>query len=251
MSTRHEAPSKFLGQILQTLQEIMNAIGQVIGGTVTRRGSIAPEILGQTELSVVTTFPSSFGVQFVVSQAADLWDNSLGGDSLEKLANLISVGSDQARLTTALKELKARSASKYTKLLTLLASNDTGMDLAWESTKPGKGKAVNVSPATAKAAIGIVGRITRELAEPQEMLAKFLSFSGPRMTFEIQDVEDGKVYSGQILPEVNIEEIQPQYMQDYIVTLVETIEISTIGEEKTKWSLSGILPAPPQAPRDV
>ncbi len=251
---RNEAPSRLLGQVLESLQDTVNAIGQTIGGKPTRRGTIAPEILNQTELSVVATFPGSFGVQLVVSQVSDMYDHSLGGDALEKLIALFALGSNRDALRVFLRELKTRSASKYRRFLQLLAQGETGLALEWASPKPGKLKSASVTPATAQAAMKVVAEITSEMAEPQEVLGKLTMINSRRMTFTLEDLEErNRRYSGKILPEARIEKIKPKVPNKYVATLIEIIEVSATGEENVKWLLSKLVPisAASEPPREI
>lgn len=241
---RTEAPSRLLGQVLEALQETVDAIGQAVIGQATRRGSIDPGIRSQTELSVINAFPGSFGLQMVVSYGVDLFGASLGGDALDKLTELFSIGNNPEQLKAVLRQLKARSAAKYRTLLERLAVAQTGMEFSWESIKPGRGRRVTLPFNVAQAAVEVVDQVTTEMAERKEVTGRLVMLNTDANTFRIHDEQNHKRYTGKIGPDLDIREMRPQIEEVYVATLLEIVEVASVtGDEKSKWQLAELRPA--------
>lgn len=77
-----EAPSRSLGLVLTTFQELTAALAQAVRGEATARGRIPPDILSASELRVVDTFAASFGVELAAAQIGDLFGGSVASDAL-------------------------------------------------------------------------------------------------------------------------------------------------------------------------
>jgi len=65
-----------LGNILSTLQETLNAIGQSIIGNPTERGTLPTDVRRKAELQVVGLSAGSFQIELASTNYVDLFNES-------------------------------------------------------------------------------------------------------------------------------------------------------------------------------
>lgn len=235
---RMEAPIADLGVILQSLQHLLNAIGQVKAGRPTILGKIPKQVITQTELAVIGTFAGSFGVEIVASTQADLFGDSLIGNAIEELLKLVNIGSNAEELRNCLLKLKSRSASRYRDFLQSLVDARTELNLDWGSPKQNRGDSAELSLFTAKAIIEIINQIQAETPEEYEVTGELIGANKRTKTYEIRDIDTNTKYSGRILDEAMSDVETATLGQIYIAVIREVLErLPITGEEKVKYEL--------------
>lgn len=235
---RTEAPVANLGMILQSLQYLMNAIGQVKTAHKTVLGRIPKKVIEQTQLSVAGTFAGSFGVELVASSQADFFGDSLAGEAINEFIQLVNIGSKAEELRECLLKLQSRSASRYRDLLQSLIDSGTGLRLDWGSPKPNRGGSAELSLFTAKAIITIINQIQSEDPEEYKITGELVGANKRTKTYEIRDLGTNTKYSGQILDEAMPDVAIATLGQIYVAVIREVLEILPItGEEKVKYEL--------------
>jgi len=235
---RTEAPVANLGMILQSLQYLINAIGQGKTGQRTTLGRIPKKVIEQTQLSVAGTFAGSFGVELVASSQADLFGDSLAGDAIEEFIQLVNIGSKAEELRECLLKLQSRSASRYRDLLQSLIDSGTGIRLNWGSPKPNRSGFAELSLFAAKAIISIINQIQSEAPEEYEITGELVGANKRTKTYEIRDLNTNTKYSGRILDEAMPDVAIATLGQIYVAVIREVVEILPMtGEEKVKHQL--------------
>lgn len=235
---RTEAPVANLGMILQSLQYLINAIGQIKTGQKTSLGRIPKKVIDQTELAVAGTFAGSFGVELVASSQADLFGDSLAGEAIDEFIQLVNIGSKAEELRKCLFNLQSRSASRYRDLLQSLINSGTGLRLDWGSPKPDRGGSAELSLFTAKAIITIINQIQAETPEEYEITGELVGANKRTKSYEIRDIDTNTKYSGRILDEAMPDVAIATLGQIYVAVIREIVEIIPItGEEKVKYEL--------------
>lgn len=155
-----EAPVKPLGNFLNSLQNLLESIGQALKDLYTERGRIPLTIVASDEMRVIGIGPGSFEIELASAKLPNLFGESEIDAALTEFINLINSGSNAEELKTRLKELKPRVAKDYYDLLSTIGNNMKGADIRWAAPKDGVSGNGNISSFTAKAAMGII-----ELAE--------------------------------------------------------------------------------------
>ncbi|MGB5961237.1 MAG: DUF6575 domain-containing protein [Coleofasciculaceae cyanobacterium] len=235
---RTEAPAADLGIILQSLQYLLNAIGQVRTGNAKLLGKIPKRVIEQTELAVAGTFASSFGVELVASSQADLFGDSLAGAAIEEFLALIKIGSKAQELRECLLKLQSRSASRYRDFLQSLVKARTGVRLNWGSPQPNRGGYAELSLVIVKDIIAIINQIEAEAPEEYQVTGQLIGANIRTKNYEIRELETDIKYSGQILDEA-LPDVETATLNQIYVTVIRAIvEILPItGEEKVKYQL--------------
>jgi hypothetical protein len=223
---------------LQSLQYLINAIGQGKTGQRTTLGRIPKKVIEQTQLSVAGTFAGSFGVELVASSQADLFGDSLAGDAIEEFIQLVNIGSKAEELRECLLKLQSRSASRYRDLLQSLIDSGTGIRLNWGSPKPNRSGFAELSLFAAKAIISIINQIQSEAPEEYEITGELVGANKRTKTYEIRDLNTNTKYSGRILDEAMPDVAIATLGQIYVAVIREVVEILPMtGEEKVKHQL--------------
>ncbi|TBR57312.1 hypothetical protein B4U84_14925 [Westiellopsis prolifica IICB1] len=117
-----EAPVGELGLILYSLQETIDAIGQIKLGK-SESHIIQPEVKQKTQVVLSGVYSGSFGMRLegIVYEEDSLGlGESLLGQCLKEFINLINIGSNADELPAKLNVLKRKTAFKYTEFLKAL-----------------------------------------------------------------------------------------------------------------------------------
>ncbi|MCO4854904.1 hypothetical protein MKD49_00235 [Herbaspirillum sp. WGmk3] len=240
----HEIPSRKLGAILTSTQELIDALGQSSTGNPTIRGPLPTELLQKTRVNVAKLFHGSFGVQFRAGEPTDLLDESVVSAALEEFANVIGAADAEDLLSNKLHALKGRVTSKYRRLLKELSDIESGLVFDWGSVSPSKGGTFKLSAAQIRQAYEIVDRIDIELAEEVVVRSKLIGYNSRTKRYELRSAEEDKTYSGKVSDNAQIPEADIHigaYYNAHLRMLVETQ--STSGDELVRWVLAGLTKA--------
>ena len=229
---RTEAPAKYLGEVLCSVQDLMNAIGQSIKEIATERGIIPRNIIQNNEFAVSTFGGGSFEVELASLQLVDLLDQADIARSVEELSALIEIGSDADRLREKLQELKVRVSANYLKFLQAIVKNTRETEIAWATPIERKHGLVKISSLTAKVAATVIQM--GEIQEPDQfsVIGSLVGANLRSKTYEII-VSDQEKYGGKI-PEDFVNGIRGAVLgQTYVATIkrIRTIHPSTGKEE--------------------
>lgn len=234
----HEIPSRKLGAILTSTQELIDALGQATTGHPSVRGPLPGELLQKTKVNVARVFQASFGVQFRSAMYSDLLNSSTVSNALAEFTNLLSAADSEDLLSNKLHHLKGRVASKYRRLLKELTDINSGLIVDWGSVESSKGGQFSLSYDQVKKAYEIVDRIDIEMADELLIRGRLVGFNSRTQRYEIKSTEDGKTYAGKVSNDAKIEVINPaigEIYESHLRMLVETQ--STSGDELIRWVL--------------
>lgn len=107
--TTEEIPISNLGKIIDTLQSVINAIGQAKDGTPTMKGAIPQKIIDQTKLSVFGSFVGSFRLKLAASEPpsqTELLKEPLVMNTIDEFLELIRDSDNPEKLHKRLLNLK-------------------------------------------------------------------------------------------------------------------------------------------------
>jgi hypothetical protein len=185
---RSEAPAKFVGQVLTSLQEAVSAISQSQEeGAAGRRGSLRRHTQTANELAVVAFGSGSFEIELASAGSANLFGVTEVTEPLRELVALLSLGSQAEPLQERLARLPARAAANYLKFLKSLDEKIDHAKAEWASPSLNSGsETVTISAVTVHAAISALEYQAFESREEFDAVGRLVGASLDRMTFELR-----------------------------------------------------------------
>lgn len=242
---RTEAPIADLGIILQSFQNLIDAIGLVKTGGGGQPGKIPLTVTKETKLAMVGTFSGSFGVEIITLFPENLFGESLVREAIEELIALLKVGSKRDELSERLLGLRGRSISRYRNLLKGLVNAGTGVGIEWGSPKAGGGGIANLTLTTVKAVIAILDQITTQDPVEYEIIGELIGGNKRTANYEIKDIGNSEKYSGKVLQEAKQDIAEARLGKIYVGIIREKIEVFPIrGVEKIEYELVSLKPYP-------
>jgi hypothetical protein len=234
-----QAPISSLGILLQSIQALIDALGQFKAGKATVKGNVSEDILRQTQLAIVGAYSGSFGVEMISVSEPDLWGNSLAEEAVEAFLELMKTGKDPQKIRDFLLKAQPRAALRYRIFLEKLVNSKAKISAEWGSFNQGKGGSIELLLADAKIILHIVSEVEAEVPKQYEIEGELVGVNKRTKSFEIWEIKgERKKYSGRIVDQaLNVAETAT-LSENYNATIRETIEVSPItGEEKIKYQL--------------
>jgi len=185
---RSEAPAKFIGQVLVSLQEAVSAISQSQEeGTAGRRGSLRRHTQIANELAVVAFGSGSFEIELASARSANLFGVTEVTEPLREFVTLLNLGSQAEPLQERLARLPARAAANYLKFLKSLEDKIEYAKAEWASPALSSGsEMVTISAVTVHAAISALEYQVFESREEFDAVGRLVGASLDRKTFELR-----------------------------------------------------------------
>jgi hypothetical protein len=244
-----EAPVAFLGRILESVQSVFNALGQAIDGTPTPTGMIPRSITEKTQLTVLGTFPGSFGIELATLPEGIEKDNAnyLVEIALNEFLELVKMSGNPEDNADILRQklwtLKSRVASGYRDFLLNLSKSETNLRFNWGSPNHERGGSVELPLSSIKKALKVISRTEDETVREYEIIGKLIGLNIRTKSYEILTNETNKKYLGRIIDEA-IPRVKTATLSEiYVSTIREVKEISpTIPEGKLKYKLVALHP---------
>jgi len=244
-----EAPVAFLGKILESVQSVFNALGQAIDGTPTQTGIIPRSITEKTQLTVLGTYPGSFGIELATLPEKIEKDNtnSLVNIAIEDFFELITISSHPEENADILRQklwkLKRRVVSRYRDFLGSLYGSETNLYFNWGSPNQERGGCVELNLSSIKKTLEIINSTEDEIVKEYEIIGKLIGLNIRTKSYEISTIEQNIKYSGRIIDEA-IPEVETATLSEvYVSTIREVKEISLIlPEGKLKYQLVTLRP---------
>lgn len=238
-----EAPIANFGIILQSLQNLIDAIGQVKTGHEGQLGKIPFRITEETKLAMTGTFSGSFGVEIIALSPGNLFGESLVREAIEEFIALLNVGSKIEQLRERLLGLRGRSISRYRHLLKGLVAAGTGVGIEWGSPQDGRGGEAHLPLTTAKAVIDILDQITTENPVQYEITGELIGGNKRTASYEIKDSRKSEKYSGKVLEQAIQDIAEATLGEIYVAIIQEKVEVFPMtGVEKIEYELVSLKP---------
>lgn len=237
---REDGPTRFIGKLLVSIQEFLDALGQKISGVATIRGSISSEILLQTETRLVQAGGGSFGLEIQAARQTNMFAESLLSDTVREFLAVIEIGNNAEQLRERLLEMKPRAASKYGVLLNTLIASQSPLKLDWASPNTARNRSASIDLVTAANALKTVEQITREVGETRTLVGHFVGIELPRKSFTFEIDEEQEPYRGKIAEAAMSIAEHATLNRPYRVTIRETLEVTASGEEKSRLEVEKI-----------
>jgi len=247
--TSEDAPSSsqlsasVLGGFLQRWQTLIDALGQAASGRPTKRGTIARDVLAETQMAVYAFARGSFAVRmsFAPSEQFDLLQRpSHGVRGYELLQELVGAGDDFDALALIAKKARVRATSAFGKLLELLRLERLSLISAARFPVAGRRFAfVRLDGAKADSVLEALGRVSSLQQETMTVTGVLTGANLRTGTFEIDAGDDG-VIVGKVAKQKSSLLRGCPLGQVYAFELEEMLEQSLTDEVTTAYELRGI-----------
>jgi hypothetical protein len=235
-----EAPARTVGNLLRATQDLLDALGQVVLGTITARGAIPPNLLEQTQINASAVFSGSFGIQLKAKKGLDLLDASVSSEAFGLLFGLMDAKCNEDSLSNLLHAYKGRVAGRFRAFLEALDDADVDVGFEWASPQHGA-NTVLLTNLDVQKTISLVTKLNEEMAEEVQFDAHLIGLNLRTKSFELLSQTSQEKYVGKINPEVIGRVSGVEIGGTYSIKLRKTIDVlATTGEERIRWILVDI-----------
>lgn len=249
--TRNEAPIKLWGNMLSSLQEVVESIGYQLRRE-TIKNSVRRIIAQQTELLATATSGGSYSVDLVAATSANVLRDSLVGESLDVFFNLIEASGTSNRnpesefnvnarnedFSRIVSTLGRRFASKYRIFLKSVADAESDINFDWGSPHPDRGGSVTLTYINVINALYIINKMEIAAPEVREVTGVLVGGNVESKRFELRDIYEEFKYRGEIADSLLASDTDMTLEYIYKATIEETIEVNKMtGETKPKYKL--------------
>ena len=239
---RTEAPANALSEILGSLQDTMDAVGESLTESPNVGGPIPRNVISDNQVSVTRMGAGSFNLELASTQLTDAFGESKCGDALQELVNLLKIGSNPNELREHLIRLKSRVANRYVSLLESLSGVVRETKIVWASPKEGRGDSAYLPASVARETIDIIEQFEDLLESDHDVTGTLIGVFTDNKTFGIK-AQDGTIYKGKILDEAFNAASNATISDRYIATIREVTSIQPVTEEtKTEYCLVDLQP---------
>ena len=234
---RVDGPAKLIGQVLASFQETLDAIGQAIVGRATPRGTVPSALRARTQMSVVSAFVGSFGLELAADELPDLFGDSPARNSLRAFADLLAAGSERVQVREVLGPLKVRSAVRYRQFLRSVAEGDVSLKFDWASPTK-EHRAVEMTAGEAAVAARVISEF--ESVPPDEYRVEGTLTMGDvrSQRFTLFSTSDERRFTGRVLGSA-ADSLARATLNDQYSALVREVRSTTTAtdEESVKYEL--------------
>ena len=227
---RTEASANALSEILGSLQDTIDAVGESLTEGSNVRGPIPGNVLSDMKTSVTRIGAGSFKLELASTQLTNAFGESKCGDAIQELVNLLKIGSNPNELREHLIRLKSRVANRYVSLLESLSGVVRETRIVWASPKEGRGDSASLSAAVARETIDIIEQFKDLLESDHDVEGTLIGVFTDNKTFGIK-AQDGTIYKGKILDEAFDTASNATISEKYIAIIREVTSIQTVTEE--------------------
>ena len=241
----HAAYIGDLSVILSTAQKMFTSIVQAITTGPTQRGPIPIAIEQMARLRLITTYPSSFGMQLEADTSVDMFGNSEVLTALDAFFALLSSGSNREQLTERAGNLGPRVLSHYKRFVKQLANSGTSISLSWRDplgdTLRWEAREIEL--------VRLHENLTSIKTELNHVLVVkgwLLGASLLRNRFELVPINEELTINGRISKNAK-NDVAMLFGQLCIAHIIETLTFDDVSEtQKSVFTLIAIEPADPE-----
>jgi hypothetical protein len=238
---RTEAPTRRVGELLVTTQNLLDNLGSVdLDPIPAQRGPLPARITDSTASSLTDLRAASFVLELASGDYDDLFDSSVFGRISDQLVGLLGSGSDKARLTRELSEMRPRAAKSFRSFVYSLAKFHGDVTVA----SAGSDRGIRNQRLTAEEVEGL--RTLLEIVAPDENYEirgslRLYRVDIQRKHFGLQSV-DGQRYEGRIAERAVTSVDHAEINQVYDATITEYTSFDEmIGEPRSKYILEQLV----------
>lgn len=228
----HEGRARVIAKVILDTQRAVDAIAYARHAEEKPTGHIPLQITDRTILALRPLRASSLGIELVAEEPGDLFNESLAGESLNTLVDLLESRSDQEKLRQAFNNLPKRALKWYRSLIQDLA--ESGADVAIETGEPkpkGQRRVIlkkQEVPAIVSALYAVDALETNELA----FIAELVGYDKDSNWFHVRNLADQQDYRGKTTGMPAIESARRARISGrYAVHILEYVTYDAITDQ--------------------
>lgn len=243
-----EVTIELVGEALMQLQRLVYGIVIRVLAQRQVNAQRRRQAIEESRLVAIGSFKGSFGVHISATQAPDMLGQSVVGDGLDALADLLKASDDQEALKVRLSRLKPRVAAAYRDFLALFEKKRAGFSFDWGSTLMGRGYSTEFDSRRVVAASRLLRERIHEIEDTYSVVGVLIGANVRTRTFEIHDTRLDLKYAGAITDEGMQTARRATLNQAYTATIRESVESHVgLGRRAVSYSLLKLEPvAEPQ-----
>lgn len=241
----YEAPVKIWGNMLISLQEVIECIGRQLSNETNKI------IAQKTELLATVTYGGSYCIDLVAASTdRDIFQESLVGNSLERFLDMIEVSNrctkdenfnkdySSEEFAIMVNNLGIALISKYGSFLNHIATAKSDVDFKWESPNPAKGGSAKLRYKSVVAAIQLIETMDKAVPRTIEITGTLIAGNVKLKRFEIRDINNEFTYKGKVSDYLIKSDTDMTLDCVYNAIIEEITESNTVtGEVNLKYKL--------------
>ncbi len=246
-----EAPIGELGFILSSLQETIDAIGQIKLGK-TESHIIPHEVTQKTQIFISSVFSGSFGMRLEgIVYEEDFLGESLLEQCISEFIHLINLGANADQLCAKLYILKKKTAFKYSAFLNALSRvGISKLHIDWASPKTGIKESGEITLETVYNTLNVINNIKLKTEVEIQVNVKVTMVNYKNRTINVEDISSNKKYKCIISDSAtrDVDTISKSFI--YVATIQDYVILSpVVDKEKHEYELLSLKLSPDQEKR--
>jgi hypothetical protein len=232
-----EAPIGELGFILSSLQETIDAIGQIKLGKVESH-IIPSEVTQKTQIVISSVFSGSFGMRLEGIYEEDILGESLLEQCISEFIDLINLGANAEQLRAKLYILKKKTAFKYGAFLNALSRvRISKLHIDWASPKAGINSG-EITLETVEKTLNIINNTKLKTEVEIQVNVKVTMVNYQNRTINVQDINSNKKYKCIISDFASRDVDTISKSSIYVATIQDYVILSpVVDKEKHEYEL--------------
>lgn len=237
----NEIPSLELGKILCTLQPLVDQLGALAN---TEKNIRYRDIRKKSEFGVFNTSLGSFQVELASSIfEANVFGNSLAGDAIEKLFELIEIGNNSNALQDFMLQADKKIATRYRNFLEALVSSGTGLSIEWGSPTLTRGGRIRASRRIVGEVLELIKEIEALDKREYEIVGELFKVDKDSWKFGIRELRTEFSYRGDILEQAKAAAGTATISRLYLASIIEIPELNpATNDVKHYYKLANLKP---------
>jgi hypothetical protein len=239
---RTEAPTRKVGQVLISLQGLLENIGALeMQDQPPQAGALPIEVVRSMSSSVVALSAASFVVGVASADGPDLFGGSPFAQATKRLVGLLSNQVDEETVSEEVLDLKPRGARSYRRFIKELADTNGDVTIVVGSSAFG-----NLSASMGADRLRRLSELLDQAVaeEPTEIRARMILVAGDteKMRFGLRDIETDALFQGTVSPAAAHQVSRATLKDEYEVILSElATSDSATGEVKYAYALEQLI----------
>jgi hypothetical protein len=243
-----EAPIGELGCILSSLQETIDAIGQIKLGK-SESHIIPNEVTKKTQIVISSVFSGSFGMRLEGTMyEEDFLGESLLEQCVSEFIHLINLGANAEQLRAKLYILKQKTAFKYSAFLNALSRvKISKLHIDWASPKTGLKESGDITLDTVHDTLNIINNTKLKTEVEIQVNVKLTMVNYKSRTINVQEINSNKKYKCIISDSAtrDVDTISKSFV--YVATIQDYVILSpVVDKEKHEYELLSLKLSPDQ-----
>lgn len=243
-----EAPIGELGFILSSLQETIDAIGQIKLGK-TESHIIPHEVTQKTQIFLSSVFSGSFGMRLEGTvYEEDFLGESLLEQCISEFIHLLNLGANADQLRAKLYILKKKTAFKYSAFLNALSRVEISkLHIDWASPKTGIKESGEITLETVYNTLNVINNTKLKTEVEIQVNVKVTMVNYKNRTINVEDISSNKKYKCIISDSAtrDVDTISKSFI--YVATIQDYVILSpVVDKEKHEYELLSLKLSPDQ-----